>query len=175
MRVKRSPAKRAAEFGIMSALAIAISYLETLIPAFPGMPPGAKPGFSNIVTMFAAESFSVADAFMITVFKAVFAGVTRGATAFFMSLAGGLLSTFAACLMLRLQKIQIGYIGIGIICAVCHNAGQLAVACVISGTSALIFGYGPILLLFALATGFLTGSILKLISPALKRIKHDDR
>lgn len=165
----RSPAKRAAELGIMSALAIAISYLESLIPAFPGMPPGAKPGFSNIVTMYAAESCSVADALMITIFKALFAGVTRGATAFFMSLIGGLLSTAVACILLRNPKIKIGYIGIGIICAVCHNVGQLTVACIISGTVALVWGYGPVLLLFALASGFLTGSILKLVSPALIR------
>ena len=111
MKNSRNAAARAAELGIMSALAIAISYLEKLIPAFPGMPPGAKPGFSNIVTMFAAESLSVADAFMITVFKAIFAGVTRGTTAFFMSLFGGLLSTAAACLMLRAKKFKIGYLG----------------------------------------------------------------
>ena len=154
----------------MAALAVALSYLESLIPAYPGFPPGAKPGFSNIVTMFLAGSAGIADAFFITLVKALFAGITRGFTAMLMSGAGGLLSTAAACLLLRSKKINLGYIGIGIICAVCHNIGQLITACLISGTPSLIFGYGPLLLLFAVITGFVTGTILKVIMPYLGKI-----
>lgn len=162
--------KRVALLGIMGALALALSFLESLIPALPGLPPGAKPGLSNIVTMFLASSSGIADAFFITVLKAVFAGITRGATAMLMSASGGLLSTAAACILLRSKKSNIGYIGIGIICAVCHNIGQLICACLISGTPSLIFGYGPLLLIFAVATGFVTGTVLKTVIPALNRI-----
>ena len=154
----------------MAALAVALSYLESLIPAYPGFPPGAKPGFSNIVTMFLAGSAGISDAFFITLVKALFAGITRGFSAMLMSGAGGLLSTAAACLLLRSKKINLGYIGIGIICAVCHNIGQLITACLISGTPSLIFGYGPLLLLFAVITGFVTGTILKVIMPYLGKI-----
>ncbi len=162
--------KRVAMLGIMGALALALSFLESLIPALPGLPPGAKPGLSNIVTMFMASSYGIADAFFITVLKAVFAGVTRGSTAMLMSAAGGLLSTAAACLLLRSKKFNSGYIGIGIICAVCHNIGQLISACLITGTWSLIFGYGPLLLIFAVATGLVTGTALKLVLPALEKI-----
>lgn len=162
--------KRVAMLGIMGALALALSFLESLIPALPGLPPGAKPGLSNIVTMFMASSSGIADAFFITVLKAVFAGVTRGSTAMLMSSAGGLLSTAAACLLLRSKKFNSGYIGIGIICAVCHNIGQLISACLITGTWSLIFGYGPLLLIFAVATGLVTGTALKLVLPALEKI-----
>lgn len=162
--------KRVALLGIMGALALALSFLESLIPALPGLPPGAKPGLSNIVTMFLASSSGIADAFFITVLKAVFAGITRGATAMLMSASGGLLSTVAACILLRSKRSNIGYIGIGIICAVCHNIGQLISACLISGTPSLIFGYGPLLLIFAVATGFVTGTVLKTVIPALNRI-----
>ena len=155
---------------MMAALAIALSYLESLIPAYPGFPPGAKPGFSNIVTMFLAGSVGIADAFFITLIKALFAGITRGFTAMLMSGAGGILSTAAACVLLRAKKINLGYIGIGIICAVCHNIGQLLTACLISGTPSLIFGYGPLLLLFAVITGFVTGTVLKVIMPYLGKL-----
>ena len=87
-----------------------------------------------------------------------------------MSGAGGILSTLAACILLRSKKLRIGYIGIGIICAVCHNIGQLIVACILSGTWALITGYSPVLMLFAVATGFVTGTTLKLVIPALEKI-----
>lgn len=154
----------------MGALALALSYLETLIPAFPGFPPGAKPGFSNIVTMFLASGAGIGDAFFVTLIKALFAGITRGFTAMLMSGAGGTLSTAAACLLLRAKRINLGYIGIGIICAVCHNTGQLITACLISGTASLIWGYGPLLLLFAVITGFITGTVLKIILPYLGNI-----
>lgn len=170
MKEKKISTKRIAMIGVMGALALALSYLETLIPAYPGFPPGAKPGFSNIVTMFLAGSVGIGDAFFITVIKALFAGITRGFTAMLMSSAGGVLSTAAACILLRSKKIKLGYIGIGIICAVCHNIGQLLTACVISGTPSLIVGYGPLLLLFAMVTGFITGTVLKLVIPYLDKL-----
>lgn len=170
MNKNKSTTKKVAFLGIMAALALSLSFLESLIPPLPGMPPGAKPGLSNVVTMFLASSSGIFDAFIITIIKAAFAGITRGSTAMLMSGAGGLLSTLSACILLRSKKFKSGYIGIGIICAVCHNIGQLIVACVLSGTWMLIKGYGPILMLFAVATGFVTGTVLKLVLPALEKI-----
>lgn len=170
MKNKRSIAKITALVGAMGALALALSYLEALLPAFPGFPPGGKPGLSNIVTMFMASSVGCGYAFFITVIKGLFAGITRGVTAMLMSLSGGILSTAAACLLFRFFKNKFGYIGIGIICAVCHNIGQLSVACLISGTVSLIWGYGPLLLVFAVVTGMLTGAILKAVLPPLTKI-----
>jgi heptaprenyl diphosphate synthase len=172
MEKKKNITRRVALIGVMGALALALSYLESLIPAYPGFPPGAKPGLSNIVTMFMAGSVGIGDAFFITVLKAGFAGITRGVTAMFMSLSGGLLSTTAACILLRCKKISLGYIGVGIICAVCHNIGQLITACIISGTFSLVVGYGPLLLLFAVITGFITGTVLKLVMPALQKLHY---
>lgn len=162
--------RKIAVTGIMCALALALSYLETLIPAYPGFPPGAKPGLSNIVTMFMASCAGSGYAFFITAIKGIFAGVTRGMTTMLMSLSGGILSTAATCLLFRFSKEKLGYIGIGIVCAVCHNIGQLAAACIISGTASLIVGYGPLLLIFAIVTGFLTGTILKTIMSPLEKI-----
>ena len=99
MNKNKDLTRKIALTGIMCALALAFSYLETLIPAYPGFPPGAKPGLSNIVTMFMAGSAGPLYAFFITVIKGLFAGVTRGFTAMLMSLSGGILSTAAACLL----------------------------------------------------------------------------
>lgn len=170
MNKNKDLTRKIALTGIMCALALALSYLETLIPAYPGFPPGAKPGLSNIVTMFMAGSAGPLYAFFITVIKGLFAGVTRGFTAMLMSLSGGILSTAAACLLFRFAKNKLGYIGISIVCAVCHNIGQLAAACIISGTASLVVGYGPLLLIFAVVTGLLTGAILKAVMPTLAKI-----
>lgn len=170
MKKDKNLTRKIALTGIMCALALALSYLETLIPAYPGFPPGAKPGLSNIVTMFMAGSSGTPYAFFITIIKGLFAGVTRGFTAMLMSLSGGILSTAAACLLFRFAKNKLGYIGISIVCAVCHNIGQLAAACIISGTASLVVGYGPLLLIFAVVTGLLTGAILKAVIPTLAKI-----
>lgn len=170
MNKNKDLTRKIALTGIMCAFALALSYLETLIPAYPGFPPGAKPGLSNIVTMFMAGSSGTPYAFFITIIKGLFAGVTRGFTAMLMSLSGGILSTAAACLLFRFAKNKLGYIGISIVCAVCHNIGQLAAACIISGTASLVVGYGPLLLIFAVVTGLLTGAILKAVMPTLAKI-----
>ncbi len=159
--------KRIALLGVLGAQALVLSFLENLIPAIPGLPPGAKPGLSNIVTMFAAAAMGPVDALLIAVLKAVFAGLTRGLTAGLMSLSGGLLSTLIMVLLLRWKHNPFGILGVSIASAVAHNAGQLLVACLLSGTASLLWGYGPLLLLFGIAAGALTGIFLKLLLPVL--------
>lgn len=154
-------------FGMLSAVAIVLSFLESLIPTAAFMPPGAKAGFSNIATMFAASSMGLASALAITLVKAVFAGVTRGVTAFFMSLSGGILSTITMYLMFRFAK-KSGYLFIGIASAIMHNCGQLIVAAFLVGNSAVL-GYAPVLLISGIVTGAVTGSILKAVIPQLNK------
>lgn len=72
--------------GLLAALALALSFLEGLLPALPV--PGAKLGLSNIVTMYALTALSLPAALGITAVKAVFA-LLRGGSAFLMSAAGG--------------------------------------------------------------------------------------
>ena len=161
-------ARKTALLGILCAQAIALSFLESLIPALPFLPPGAKPGFSNIVTMFAVLTFGLPQAMCITVFKALFALATRGATAFFMSLAGGVLSTLAMWAMTKIKSDPFGLLGASVIAAVCHNAGQLAAAAALTGTKAVL-GYAPALLIFSLITGTVTGTVLRIVMPALEK------
>ncbi len=164
--MQKNTAGRTALLGILTAEALALSFLEGLIPALPGLPPGAKPGFSNIVTMFTVYRIGFPEAMLITVLKAGFAALTRGATAGLMSLCGGVLSTLTLWLLVRFTKERFGYIGVSVACAVMHNVGQLLVAFAMLG-STTVFGYLPFLLIFAILTGTVTGTVLKVIMPAL--------
>lgn len=157
-----SPAGRAALLGILAALALALSILEGLLPAIPI--PGAKLGLSNIVTMYALTSLGFPAALAITVVKAVFA-MLRGGAAAIMSLCGGLLSTLVMWLALRLIGRRVSFIGIGVLGAVAHNAGQLLAAMVL--LSPAIAAYGPWLLVMALVAGILTGLTLNMVMPGL--------
>lgn len=154
--------------GVLCAQAVALSFLESLLPAIPFMPPGAKPGFSNIITMFAADCLSAADVFTITLVKSAFVFVTRGATAAAMSLSGGLLSSAAMILLLHHCKKYFGIIGISVISALCHNAGQLLTSVFITGSEKTLY-YAPFLAVFGLVTGIVTGIIFKAVMPALEK------
>lgn len=155
-------------FGVLSAVALTLSYLEGLIPTVAFMPPGAKMGFSNIATMFAASSMGLVSALAITFIKALFAGITRGVTAFFMSLCGGILSTVTMYLLFKLSK-KTGYMAIGIICALVHNFGQLIVAIITAGNLSVL-GYAPVLLISGAVTGAVTGTVLRAVMPSLERV-----
>lgn len=155
-------------FGVLSAVALTLSYLEGLIPTVAFMPPGAKMGFSNIATMFAASSMGIVSALAITFIKALFAGITRGVTAFFMSFCGGILSTVTMYLLFKFSK-KTGYMAIGIICALVHNFGQLIVAIITAGNLSVL-GYAPVLLISGTVTGAVTGTVLRAVMPALERV-----
>lgn len=154
--------------GLLGALALTLSGLELLLPPLPMLPPGAKPGLSNIVTMYAASALGLPSALALALLKGLFAGVTRGATAFLMSTCGGLLSTLVMGLMLKWGK-GFGLIGVGVAGALSHNAAQLGVAALL--TTGAVVAYLPFLLLFALLTGTLTGLILRAALPALEHVR----
>ena len=161
---------KVALLGVFGAVALVLSFLEgMLIPDIPFLPVGAKPGLSNIITMYIAGAMGFPGAIYITMLKALFALITRGATGAFMSFSGGLLSTVAVCLLIKYQGRIFSYLGLGIIGAVMHNLGQLIAACIVSGTFALM-NYGKYLLIFALITGTVTGSVLLVLMPRLGKI-----
>lgn len=155
--------------GMFCALAMALSFLESLIP--PLVPiPAVKPGFSNIVTMFCISTFGAPYGLAVTLFKAFFALLTRGTTAFFMSLSGGILSFLIMTVIFKHFANTFGYIGIGIICALFHNIGQLAVAVVILGKAMLTML--PLLLVSGMIAGIVTGTVFKYTLPVLKKLTN---
>lgn len=160
--------KKLTLLSLLSALALVLSFAENmLLPDIPFLPVGAKPGLSNIVTMFTASFYGFSGAIYITLIKGLFALITRGATAAVMSLGGGIFSTAVMCLMIKKEGKNLSYIGIGVLSAAVHNMGQLFAACLITGTASLL-SYGKYLLLFGLVTGFVTGTVFELTLPKIK-------
>lgn len=152
----------------MTAISVVLSFVESLLPTAYFMPPGSKLGLSNIPVMFSASKLSIPETLFIVVAKSIFVFITRGATAFLMSLAGGILS--AICMLIMLRKTKgFGYVGIGILSAICHNIGQLAVSFFLVQSSAII-GYAPVMFIASLVTGFLTGTVLKFTMPYFSKI-----
>lgn len=167
--MKQTRTLKIALLGVFGALALSLAFLEnTLLPDLPLLPPGAKIGLSNIVTVLCGALFGGGYAWYITALKALFAFLTRGVTAGLMSLAGGALSTLALCLLLKRVDKTVSYLGVGVLCAAAHNLGQLLMSMALTGSLSL-WHYGKYLLLFALCSGTLTGLVLCVLLPRLKR------
>lgn len=160
--------KRITFTALMTAMAVVLSFVESLLPTAYFMPPGSKLGLSNIPVMFSASKLSVAETLLIVVAKSTFVFITRGFTAFCMSLAGGILSGLCMIFIFRKTK-GFGYMGIGVLSALCHNAGQLIVSFFLVQTTAII-GYAPVLLVASVFTGILTGTVLKISMPYFSKL-----
>ena len=58
---------------MFGAVALVLSFLEgTLVPDIPFLPVGAKPGLSNVVTMYIASACGLSGAMYITMLKVLF-------------------------------------------------------------------------------------------------------
>lgn len=146
---------------MVSAVALILSYIEMMLPDMPFVLPGMKLGLSNIATMFALSAMSLPSALVVCLTKAVFALLMRGFTAFLMSLSGGILSLFAMYLLMKFKRI--GFIGIGIGGAFCHNLGQILVAFVL--TDFTVFAYFSVLGIASIITGSVTALAVYIILP----------
>ena len=160
--------KRITFTSLMTAIAVVLSFVESLLPTAYFMPPGSKLGLSNIPVMFSASKLSIGETLLIVIAKSIFVFITRGVTAFFMSLAGGILSALCMFIMLR-KSTGFGFVGVGVLSAICHNIGQLAVSFFMVQSSAIV-GYVPIMLITAVITGILTGMVLKITMPYFSKL-----
>lgn len=157
-------------YGILGALSLTLSFFEgVLLPAIPFLPPGAKLGLSNLVTMYAVSVGGFTGGIYIVLLKALFALVTRGITAGLMSFCGGILSCITVSLLIKKEGKIFSFFGIGVASAVMHNLGQLIAASVVTGTPGLL-NYGKYLMVFALLTGAVTGAALLILMPRLGKI-----
>ncbi|MCY1712912.1 Gx transporter family protein [Caproiciproducens galactitolivorans] len=171
-KLNLSPRTRSVAFnGLLTALALVLSAIELALPPLPLLPPGAKLGLSNLVTMYAAGAVGLAPALCIAVIKGLFAGITRGFTAMLMSLSGGLLSTLVMWLLLRIKSRPFGLVGLGVAGALSHNAAQLLVASLLT-TPAVLY-YLPWLILFGILSGIVTGLVLSVMMPLLDKFTID--
>lgn len=165
-------AKKIALFGIMGALAIVVSFLEGVFNV-PFLPPGAKPGLSNIITLCALTLINFWGGIYIVAAKAVFALITRGGVAFLLSFSGGICSLIVMAALLRTKKCPFSIVGISIIGAIIHNMAQLGVSILITKTPSLIY-YLPVLAVFSLISGSVTGVIIKILKPYLQKLREKD-
>lgn len=147
--------KKLTQMALLTAIALTIFMVEAQIPALVPVP-GVKLGLSNIITVFAVFAIGPKEAASILFVRiflgAVFAG---NFSTIFYSAAGGTLA-IAATIVLRkiLTRKQLWVAGV--MGAISHSIGQMAMAIAITRTVGLI-SYLPVMILCSIVTGLFTG------------------
>ena len=159
--MRGTKAQEIARTGLLFALAIALSWLESCITPMLGLMPALKLGLANIVVMYALLFLPVRTAWALVALKALFALLTRGVTAGFLSACGGTLSLLVLLALLYAPFSVSGYI-FCVSGALAHNLGQLVGASWILSSS-MALAYAPVLLV----AGVLVGALSCLLTRAL--------
>ena len=155
MAMRNDTIKRTARVAVLTALALALSYMERFIPLNLLVPlPGVKLGLANVVTRFALYALGFKEAIIIVFARCALGGLFTGsATALIMSVSGGCLSCAVMALAMRFFSVY----GVSVLGAAAFNIAQVTVAALMLG-SVYAYYYLPFLLLTAIAAGLLTGA-----------------
>ena len=158
--------RRLARYALLTALAMALSWLESLVPLAGAVPPGVKLGLTNLVVIFALYRMGLRDAAAISLIRVVLVAFTFGNSySFAYSLAGAALSLAVMALLKRSGKFSL--LGVSVAGAVSHNIAQVLVAMAVMETARLAW-YLPVLLVSGIAAGVCVGAAGALI---VKRIR----
>lgn len=148
-------AKKLALMALLTAIALTIFMIEAQIPALVPVP-GVKIGLANIVTVFAVFAIGPGEAAMI-LFARIFLGAVFAGnfSTIFYSGAGGLCAILVTILLRKLLTPSQLWVA-GIMGAIAHSIGQMAMAMLITQTLSIIV-YLPVLIAISIVTGLFTG------------------
>ena len=108
MNIKTKTSKIAI-YGVLTALAIILSYVEMQLPAFFAIP-GIKPGLTNIVVVVALYSLGNKSSLFINFVRIAIVSMLFGTLmAFLFSAVGGILSTTVMIILKKTGKFNLCY------------------------------------------------------------------
>lgn len=160
---------------LLAATAMLLSYLETVIPLQLLIPlPGIRLGLANLAVVTVFALVSPLDAALVSAVRIFATGLLFGSvTSLYFSALGGLCAFFMLLLLSYVGK-SMSFVGVSILSAAAHNAGQILAAVTLFDPS-LLFSYLPMLLLAAILCGGAIGALLNLTLPRLQRILEGGR
>ncbi len=129
-------------------------------------------GFANIIGLVTLYLFGLKDALLVTWGRIFLGSLVVGmlwSPAFMLSLCGGTCAVIAMGLTLRADGKIFSVIGVSVIGAICHNAGQLAAAYIILIRHEGVLLFLPPMLLTAVGTGIVNGIAARLLIRSLDK------
>lgn len=160
-------AREIALYGLLIALAMVMSFVESMIPiAIPI--PGVKLGLANLVTVTGLYLVGIRGTVFVTLLRIVLTGLSFGNPySMIYSLSGSLVSL---CVMAAAKKYRwFSLSGISMLGGIFHNIGQLTFAAWIVHTPGLYY-YLPALLISGCVAGMLIGLLGGILTERLRKI-----
>ena len=155
--------------GLFTALAMILSFVETLFPPITSAFPGIKMGLPNIAIMFILYRVGWKEATLVSVIRVILVSILFGnVQSMWYSLAGAILSLIVMILMKKFTTFS--HPTISVMGGVFHNVGQILVACIVTETAQIAY-YLPVLLLSGCASGILVGLAAGLLEKRVTKIK----
>lgn len=160
--------RRTVELGFLLALALILSYVESLIPFSFGIP-GIKLGLPNLIVLLLLydRTGGAKEALLVNALRIVLSGfLFSNLYAILYALSGAAFSFLA---MLTGKKCgRFSMIGVSVLGGVFHNIGQMITAMLVVETFAVAY-YVPFLIVAGTVTGALLGFLGMELSSCLRR------
>ncbi len=155
MKAKKNT-RNVALYGILIALAMVLSFVESLIP-IPFPVPGIKLGLANLVTISGLYLIGIPGTICVTILRVILVGLSFGNP---YSMIYGLSGSFLSLFVMALAKKYHWFspVGISILGGIFHNIGQVTFAAMIVQTAG-VYVYLPMLL----AAGTIAGAVIGIL------------
>lgn len=163
----RISTKKIALCGVLTALAMIFSYIESVIPV-PIPVPGIKLGVANIAVITILYVLGVKEAIVINLLRIVLTSLLFGnVNSFLFSISGATLSLTIMIIMKKLDFFSC--IGVSVCGGVMHNIGQIIAAVFIMGSEAIVF-YLPVLIVSGVFTGVVIGVVSGIVAKHVRKV-----
>ncbi len=157
----RNKTRRIALLGVLTSVALVLSYLEVMLPPISTAVPGIKMGLPNIIIIFLLYKFGLKEAVTVSLIRVFIVALLFGnVMTLAYSVVGAVLSLGLMTLFKKLDFFS--QVGVSIIGGISHNLGQILVAIFLFDT--IQIGYYMIVLSI---TGTIAGVVIGIISSIL--------
>ncbi len=152
----KSSVGKLALLGLLLAFTLILSYVESLVPFFMGVP-GMKLGLPNMAIVLVIYMYGGKEGILINALRIIISGLLFGSLfGIIFSLSGAVFSFIAMIIFKKTDFMDI--CGVSVIGGIVHNIAQLLVAAYVVKTSGIVY-YLPALLIMGTITGYLNGFI----------------
>jgi heptaprenyl diphosphate synthase len=154
-RTNRMKIKEVALLGLMTSLALILSYVEALLPPILTAVPGIKLGFPNILIVFILYRMGTLRAAAVSLVRIVLVSLLFGSfPAFLYSVAGAVLSLAVMAVMKKTNLFST--VAVSVAGGVLHNLGQILVAAALLKTPQIAY-YMIVLSMAGIVAGLFIG------------------
>lgn len=157
----RTKTRKIALLGVLTSVALVLSYLEAMLPPISTAVPGIKMGLPNIIIIFVLYKFGIKEATTVSLIRVFIVSLLFGnVMTLAYSVAGAVLSILLMTIMIKSDLFST--IGVSIVGGISHNLGQILIAIFLFDT--IQIGYYMIVLA---VTGTIAGVVIGIIASIL--------